>query len=360
MPRLLPLIVIGVCVFLWFRSRKRAAAARTGQVTAPKPPSDGLSKEAARLGFLPESRQNTDRSMPDPELEALRASVARGEWEPAAAFLAATGRDWERRSAVIIDLADAASEEDGWLTAWETARPDDPDAAAVRAKSTVFLAWQLRGSHVAKETSREQFEGFHRVLSRSRDDIARAAELNPEDPSPYITEIWTGLGLGYPHERMHELWAQITARAPFHYEAHYSALQYWCAKWRGSEELAHDFAARAAAGAPAGTLLPALRLVALFEHQEYPLRVRAYRTPEARAMVDAVLADLPAVPPTHPRLAEVRHLLAFFLVQQQRHAEALEQFRHVDGHVGANPWSLFGDTAKLYCRFRERAIDGAS
>ncbi|MGA5130764.1 hypothetical protein ACPCTO_13235 [Streptomyces olivoreticuli] len=360
MARLLPLIVIAVWIFFWFRSKKRAAARPDRAAEVKAAPATGLSKEAAALGLLPESAQNTERSMPDPELDSLRASVAQGAWEPAAHFLAVTGRDWERRSAAIIGLADAAAEEDAWLTAWETARPGDPDAAAVRAKSTVFLAWRLRGSHAAKHTGREQFEGFHRVLRRSRDDIARAAELNPEDPSPYITEIWTGLGLGYPHEQMHELWAQITARAPFHYEAHYSALQYWCAKWRGSEELARDFAERAAAGAPAGSLLPALRLVALYEHQEYPLRVRQYRTPEARAMVDAVLADLPAVPPTHPRLAEVRHLVAFFLVQQQRYAEALEQFRRVDGHAGAEPWSRFGDTAELYCRFRERAVQGAS
>ena len=58
----------------------------------------------------------------------------------------------------------------------------------------------------------------------------------------------------------------IIARAPHHYEAHFSALQYWCAKWRGSEKLATEFAERAAANAPLGGLLTVLPLIAHFEH----------------------------------------------------------------------------------------------
>lgn len=96
------------------------------------------------------------------------------------------------------------------------------------------------------------------MLERSCEEIGRAAALNPDDPTPYITEIWGALGLGYPHSRMGRLWTEITARAPHHYEARFSALQYWCAKWRGSEELATAFAERAAANAPLGGLLTVL------------------------------------------------------------------------------------------------------
>ncbi|MFI9201541.1 hypothetical protein [Streptomyces sp. NPDC053048] len=346
MARLLPLLVIAVGVYLWIRSRRRARGSGTYA---------GTGASARKLGFLPTSGQNTERSMRDPELDALTASVRAGQWEPVARALAAVGKDWERRSAMIIEVADEAAKEDGWLTAWEAARPDDPDAAAVRAKSTVFLAWELRGSAWAKDTTSEQFEGFRRVLRRSLEDIERAKALNPEDPSPYITEIWTGLGLGYPHEKMHELWAEITARAPYHYEAHFSALQYWCAKWRGSQELAREFVERAVAAAPHGTLLPALRLVSWWEHRDREASEKDYRGPELMSYVDAVLADIPMVPPTHPRLAEVRHLTAYFLVRQERYAEALEQFRMVDGHVGAVPWSYFPEPAEMYCAFRDLA-----
>ncbi|MEU1814878.1 hypothetical protein ABZ543_06750 [Streptomyces roseifaciens] len=355
MARLLPLLVIALGIFFWYRSRRNAAG-RPGSAASSAP---GLSQEAAALGFLPQDRQDTERLTCDPQIDAAREAAERGAWEPAARAMTAVGRDWERRTALVIALAHVAAEEDAWLTAWQAACPGDPGAAAVRARSTVFLAGKLRGSGYAKDTSAEQFEAFHRVLLRAREDIALAMELDAEDPSPYVSDLWAGLGLGYPHAYVDELWAEITTRAPFHFEAHYGALQYWCAKWHGSEELARAFADKAAAGAPAGTLLPALRLIAHFEHLDRPLNAKHYGTPEVAAMTDAVLADLPAVRPDHPRLAEVRHLLAFFLVQQKRHAEALEQFRAVDGCVGSLPWDYFGDPAKLYCDYRERAVQGA-
>ncbi|MFF7725298.1 hypothetical protein [Streptomyces sp. NPDC008001] len=358
MPRLLPLLVIAVWIFFWYRNRKRATARPACTTTAPAATSR-LSAEAAALGLLPQDQQDTERVRRDPQIDGAREAAERGAWEPAAEAMTAIGKDWERRTALVIALAQAAAEEDAWLTAWEAARPGDPDAAAVRARSTVFLAWELRGGHTADRTSAEQFEGFHRVLLRAREDIARAIELAPEDPSPHVSDLWAGLGLGYPHAYMHELWAEITTRAPYHYEAHYSALQYWCAKWHGSAEMARDFADKAASGAPAGTLLPALRLVAHFEHLDRPFLGRHYRTPEARAMADALLADLPAVRPDHPRLPEARHILAFFLVHQKRYAEALEQFRLVDGCIGSVPWRYYGDPAARYCDYRERAVQGA-
>ncbi|MFG2354081.1 hypothetical protein [Streptomyces sp. NPDC048521] len=320
----------------------------------PSPDDDTVAAEAAeKLGLLPAERQNTDYAAPLPaDWAAARTAVRGGDWEPAAALLGAIGRDWERRSAVAYLLAECAAEEDAWLLAWEAARPGDPDAAVVRARSTVILAWELRGAQQAKHTTREQFEGFHRTLAAAREEIARAAALNPDDPTPYIAETWVALGLGYPNAEMDKLWAEITNRAPHHYEAHFSALQYWCAKWRGSERLAFEFAERAAAEAPLGSLLTALPLIAHFEHDDSE-DTAADNTPEMLARVEAALADAAAADPAHPRLPELRHLLAFYLHLQGRDEAALEQFKLVDGHVDALPWRYRGNgMAAYYCQVR--------
>ncbi|WP_250402503.1 hypothetical protein [Streptomyces cellostaticus] len=311
-------------------------------------------KAAERLGLLPVERQNTEHAAPLPaDWAAALTAVRAGDWRPAAELLSGIGRDWERRSAVGFLLAERAAEEDEWLLAWETARPDDPDAAMVRARSTVVLAWKLRGAKTGEHTTREQAEGFHRMLRGAREEIARAAALNPDDPTPYITEIWVALGLGYPNAEMEKLWAQITTRAPHHYEAHFSALQYWCAKWRGSERLAFDFAERAAAEAPAGSLLTALPLIAHFEHDDSD-DTAADNTPLMLARVEAALADAAAADPSHPRLPELRHLLAFYLHLQDRDEAALEQFKLVDGHVDALPWRYRGDgMARHFCQVRD-------
>ncbi len=323
-----------------------------------------VAARVAALGLRPPARQNTELPAPhEPALTVALAAAKAGDWQPAATLLDGTAaqRDWERRSHFCEQLADLAAEDDAWLLSWEAARPDDPAAALVRARSTVLLAWKIRGAKRASSTTHEQFEGFRRTLLRARDEHTRAAALAPEgDPVPYVAEIWTALGLGHPHEEMHRIWKEITSRAPHHYEAHFSAMQFWCAKWRGSEALARAFGVRAAAEAPAGSLLSVFPLIAHFEHDDSD-SADVDRTPEMFATVDAILADVAAADPGHPRLAEVRHLLAYYLYLQERWDEALEQFRLVDGHVGAFlPWRYRGNAAEEFCRMRDECVANGS
>ncbi|QES46609.1 hypothetical protein DEJ50_00840 [Streptomyces venezuelae] len=347
-------VVIGIVIALATAYYRRLAGDSS---------SGSSSRTSEKLGFLPQGRQNTGRASSDPELERAEAAAARGRWEPAAHLLAASRQraDWARRSYYAGAFGTHQAARPGsWLHAWEEAvGPDDPDLALVRSKATVSLAWHLRGGGWAKDTSREQFEGFHATLVRVPRENARAAELNPDDPTPYINEIWAGLGLGYSHEDMHGIWKEVTARDPYHYGAHYAALQYWCAKWRGSEERAMSFAREAAAAAPLGSLLTALPLIAWYEHHDSDAKAADFRAPHLIAAVDAALADVAAAPSEHPATADVRHLLAYFLTRQNRHAAALAQFRLVDGYVDALPWRYWSDPAAAYCRWRERAARGA-
>ncbi|KOG32777.1 hypothetical protein AQJ84_34565 [Streptomyces resistomycificus] len=354
-----PLLLIG----LYFAKAIVQGAAEGWREGSEESTEYELPAEAAALGLLPPERQNTDTAAPVPaDLAAAVAAAKAGDWQPAAALFDETAsvRDWERRTSHCEALADVAAEDDTWLLAWEAARVDDPGAALVRARSTVFLAWNIRGGKRAQYTTGEQFEGFHRVLAQSREEHARAAALAVEgDPSPYVGEIWTALGLGYPNSEMDRLWKELTDRAPHHYEAHFSALQYWCKKWRGSERLARDFAARAAEQAPLGSLMTAFPLIAHFEHDESD-SAEADRTPEMRSLVDAALTDVAAADPAHPRLAEVRHLLAFYLCLQDRDEAAVEQFRLVDGYVNALPWRYRGDKAAEFCRMRDLSLANAA
>ncbi|MBB0245788.1 hypothetical protein FNQ90_17165 [Streptomyces alkaliphilus] len=352
----------GVFVREYVRELRSGDAPEAGDGATEEAP--GPSRRAGDLGLLPPELQDTRTAFPLPEevTDALRAARG-GVWKPAATLLGAIGTDWEARSYVSFLLGEIAAVDDGWLRDWEAELPGCADAAVVRARATVILAWKLRGSRRAAHTSAEEFEDFHLVLNRSRADIARAAELNPADPTPHITEIWTALGLGYDHERMERLWAEITARAPHHYEAHFSALQYWCAKWRGSHQKAMEFAGRAAASAPLGSLLTAMPLIAHYERalHEGDTSVEPDRTPEMIARVDAALMDVAAADPDHLRIAEVRHLLAYYLTWQDRQEAAVEQFRLVDGYVGALPWRYEGDhAAEEFCRVRDLAVEAAA
>ncbi|MFE7774053.1 hypothetical protein ACFU5O_09145 [Streptomyces sp. NPDC057445] len=357
MPRLIPLIMIAAAVYFWLKHRRDTSskAASPERIAAAR---DAMAHRAVQLGFVPQDEIDAEHAGPQaPELTAALAAARAGDWEPAAALLASTGKDWELSSRYTTALSGVAVDDDTWLLAWEAARPDDPDAAVVRAESAIGLAWAARGGARAKDTTQEQFQGFHQLLLQAGTAVERAAELaGDDDPRPAAVGIWVMVGLGRPHDEMRGHFEEVTTRAPYLYPAHFSALQYWCQKWMGSVELGTEFAAEAAASAPLGSLFHAFPLICWFEHETFGHTSRGFRTPEVSALADALTADVAAADPGHPRLHEVRLLLAWYLVQLDRSEEALEQFRAVDGYAGAFPWNRFPDPAAKYAAARDLTV----
>ncbi|MER6534070.1 hypothetical protein ABT215_09690 [Streptomyces sp900105755] len=304
--------------------------------------------DPAKYGLVPAAQLDSGSAGPDPEADAVAAAALAGDWRRAAAYLAGAGRDWDLRWYRLGVLVHAAAEDDAWLKAWRTEYPGDPSAALVHADSLVVLAGQVRGANLAKNTTTEQFEGFHRLLAEALPACREAAWMAPEDPCPWIAQITVALGLGWSHDDFRALWAEITARDPHHFGAHMSALQYWCAKWRGSHELMYAFAGQAAAAAPQGSLLPVLPLYALMEHAVREPKAPVYDQPFVQTAVDATLDAVDRVPAGHHRLPTVRHLLADTLFQTKRYPEAVEQFRAVGGYVGSPPWSYSANPVKAF------------
>lgn len=356
MARLIPIAVLLFMIYSWYRGRQRALP--RGVVH-----SRGMTKAAARLGLVPAEQLDTEHGLaPDPRFTAVREAVRAGDWEAGARFLAEAGRDWQERDRRSAVLGAEAVKNDAWLLAWKTERPEDPGAALVHARSLVYLAWEIRGSAYAKHTTQEQFAGFHRVLGQAQQACAQAQSLGGDDPCPFIVELPLARGLGYTHERFEEVWAEVVRRDPHHLAAHSAALQYWCAKWHGSHELAESFARSAAEKGAPGQLLSLLPLEA---YHEYEIahgdleRDEFYRRPVIVAAVDAALVDVAAAAAANPddwRIPQVRHLLASLLFWQERYEAAIEQFRLIDGYIDAMPWYYVGDRnrmIKAYVRQRD-------
>lgn len=359
MLRLIVIVVVVTAVWLIVRARTSPS------IGAELNESNGkLSKRAAALGLLPKERLNTELSSPpDPSLVALCQAARAGDWRPASHALALTlhHRDWHRRARVASALGQAAAVDDSWLLAWEREAPDDPGAALVRGDGSVALAWQIRGGGWGSTVGEERAVAFLRTAQRAQEALRHAIALAPGDPTPYDSLIWTLTAQNRPHDEMRAVWAELRASAdPYQYDAHYAALQYWCAKWHGSEPEATEFATGAAGTAPAGTLLGMLPLISWYEHEDDDATDESFRHPVLIAAVDWLLTDIAAAPPTHPNLVSARHFAAYFLVRQRRYEAALEQFRLVDGYVGASPWRYYNDSAGFYCATREVAVKGAA
>ncbi|WP_328397120.1 hypothetical protein OHS70_13530 [Streptomyces sp. NBC_00390] len=310
-------------------------------------------------GFVREEELDVRLPGPDQDLLDVLDVVQRTqEWRAASQLLAGTPKEGETRWQRVQAFAGAASLElqqqpgtgGAWLRAWRSESPKDAGGAQVHAEFLVQQAWR---------SSAAGTDDFRIILEEARSVCAEAALLAPGDPVPYIVELAVARGLGYPHEQFDQLWAKVIDRAPEHMGAHLAALHYLCEKWHGSREEADHFATTAAARAPHGSVLAALPLFAVYEHLPEVNLVRSfYQSAVVTKAVEGSLFAVHSARPDDPMLAHVRHLLILFLVRSECWAEAMNQVVHVDGHVGALPWTHSDDPAAAYTIHRNLAVAG--
>jgi hypothetical protein len=327
-------------------------------------PGDPDAADPENYGFLREEEQDVRLPGPDQDLLDVLDVVQRTQdYRAASQLLAGTEITSETRWQRVQAFAGAAalelqqrpggvSEAPGgqWLRVWRAEAPKDAGGAAVHAEFLLQQAWR---------TSTPGTDEFRIIMEEARETCGQAALLSPGDPVPYIVELAVARGLAYPRADFEQLWLKILDRAPAHMGAHLAALHYWCAKWHGSREVATAFAEAAATRAPRGSLLAAMPLFSVFEHLPEVNLVRGfYQSEVVTRAVHGALFAVHAARPDDPMLPHVRHLLVFFLVRGERWAEAMDQLTHVDGHVGALPWTLSADPAAQFAVYRALAVAG--
>ncbi|MFE9098669.1 hypothetical protein [Streptomyces sp. NPDC007264] len=327
-------------------------------------PGDPDAADPADYGFV--RQEELDVRMPGQDqdlLDVLDVVQRTQDYRAASQLLAGTEAESETRWQRVQAFAGAASLElqqrpggvsetpgGQWLRVWRAEAPKDPGGAAVHAEFLVQQAWR---------TSTPGTDEFRIIMEEAKAACADAALLAPGDPVPYIIELSVARGLAYPQAEFEQLWLKILDRAPTHMGAHLAALHYWCEKWHGSRALAYSFAESAAARAPQGSLLAAMPLFAVFEHlPEVHLVNSFYRSEVITKAIHGALFAVQSARPGDPMLAQVRHLLVLFLVRSERWAEAMAQLVHIDGHVGALPWTLSADPAADYAVYRALAVAG--
>ncbi|MFF3329148.1 hypothetical protein ACFYWX_06220 [Streptomyces sp. NPDC002888] len=328
------------------------------------PPGHPDAADPANYGFV--RQEELDIRMPGPDqdlLDVLDLVQRTQDYRAAAQLLSATETEGESRWQRVQAFAGAASLElqqrpggvseapgGQWLRVWRAEAPKDAGGAAVHAEFLVQQAWR---------TATPGTDAFRIIMEEARDACGQAALLSPGDPIPYIVELSVARGLAYSQSEFEQLWLQILDRAPAHMGANLAALHYWCEKWHGSRESAYSFAEAAAARAPQGSLLAAMPLFAVFEHlPEVNLVSGFYRSEVVSKAVHGALYAVHSARSDDPMLAHVRHLLVFFLVRAERWSEAMNQLIHVDGHVGALPWTLSADPAAEFAVYRALAVAG--
>ncbi|MFB7615522.1 hypothetical protein [Kitasatospora sp. NPDC056181] len=302
-------------------------------------------------GLAPRAQLDPERAGPPMSAELRREAQAiadaawDGDWRPAAAYVAGAGRSWDERWSRLELLTEIADSGDAWLTAWRIADPNCCDAATLEAKLLVRRAWAIRGSGFAHEVPPENMARFRELLPAAIEAARRAALLSSEDPGPWVVMVTAARGAQYTPEQFAPLWAGLAERAPHHYEGHWQGMQYWCAKWYGSDREMLAFAERAMDAAPAGSPLPGIYLHAVHELAKRNAAGKLLASAQAKRRLRAVAAALATVPPDDPHLPALRHLLASFFYTSGLYAPALEQFRLLGPWCGAAPWTAAEDPA---------------
>ncbi|BFV57567.1 hypothetical protein KCMC57_up26710 [Kitasatospora sp. CMC57] len=315
-------LTIAVCALLYtlFKSLKAKRAKAVSHAEVLSDPA-----RASQFGLVPNQGLVLGRTTVDDDARIALSAVRDGSWREAAAYVEAAGTDWDERWERTELFVNPACQDDSWLNAWRMEQPESSDAAALHVVALVHAGWAIRGSGYADTVTDEMRDGFRRKLQQATEAAAEAVRLAPAaDPGPYLAQLALARGDNWSNERFQAFWAEVVKRTPLNRDAHWQAMQYWCRKWHGSNKLMHAFVDEAIATAPAGSLLSTLKLDAYGEQYD---KAETLDTPELRAAVDAVLADIAAARPDHPELAGARGRMIGFLAGQGRHAEALAQFQ---------------------------------
>ncbi|MGW1885928.1 hypothetical protein [Streptomyces sp. NPDC001970] len=280
------------------------------------------------------------------EMQAVADAAWDGDWRPAAAYVEAAGHDWDERWSRMEFLQEIADEADAWVDSWRRSRPENCDAATLHAQLLLHRAWAIRGAEYAHKVPAERMRQFSELLPASITAAKQAAELDPLNPGPWVVMVTAARGVQYSGAQFRPLWDGLVARAPHHYAGHWQALQYWCAKWFGSDALMLEFAERAVGNAPSGSPLAAMHLHALDELGKRSSALPSSR--QAKELLETVARSLNQVPEDDRRLARLRHKLAFHLGKAGLHEAALDQFRRIGPWCGAAPWDEEGDPVAAF------------
>src|ERR1700754_4767447 len=109
-------------------------------------------------------------------------------------------------------------------------------AVAFPRSARCVLAWQARGSGRASTVAQDSWPVFYARLVDADRDLARAAAMDDEDPTPHARSIQAALGLDLGQTEKHKRFGEAARRFRWHRSAHTIMIQATAAKWSGSNQ----------------------------------------------------------------------------------------------------------------------------
>ncbi|WP_031223830.1 hypothetical protein [Streptomyces roseochromogenus] len=260
--------------------------------------------------------------------------------------------DWDRRTHRIDVLA-------GYLAgshlsrSWVTREPRSADAL-------VLHAW----TQVAQARAQGRLEDPAGTI----DTCLRAAELAPEDPTPWVALLAVARLERREQSQVFGVWNEILARDRWNREAYLSMLNYLSPQEAGSRVQILEFVDALRARMPANAPCVATELSAQILHYHAILDRGGFEALVARNHWSQEMAAqaLDRAAHTWSQAGFLRHakaladlnLLAYALMAADRRGEARSVFEAVGGIVTAWPWRTGGDPVTEFDETRQKATMG--
>jgi hypothetical protein len=252
-------------------------------------------------------------------------------------LLEQTPADWDRRAHRMGVLAEflAGSR---LPRSWATREPRN-------ANALVLYAW----SEVVRARSQGRLDDAADVI----DSCLRAAELTPQDPTPWVVLLTAARLERWEQQRVFGVWNEILARDRWNREAYLTMLRYLTPEEAGSRMQVLEFVdalrARMPANAPcAGTELTAqvFQYHSVLDRGGFEALVARNHWSHATAVQALDRVAHTWVQPGFLRHARARadlNVLAYTLLAADRRREARAAFEALGGTVTAWPWEAGGD-----------------
>ncbi|MGX6750611.1 hypothetical protein ACM562_25290 [Streptomyces xantholiticus] len=303
-----------------------------------------LELDDAALGRLLKSLQSTPNTGAIGTTDLYMAQISR--------LLNQSRADWDRRTHQLSVLAYRLSESHG-PRAWATREPRN-------ASALVLSAWA--------QLERGRSRGYLEDAAGIADSCRRAAELAPEDPTPWVVMLGLSRLERRSQPEVFGLWNEALARDRWNREAYLSMLRYLGPEEMGSRSQVLDFVDAIRARIPRNAPCAATELTA---------QVLQYHSILIRGGVEALMArnhwfhasaaqalDRAAHAWAQPgffhhaaALADL-NLLAYALMAAERRREARPVFEAINGTVAVWPWSVGGDPVSEFEKARSRSGTG--
>ncbi|MBL8745473.1 MAG: hypothetical protein JNK58_03860 [Phycisphaerae bacterium] len=250
-----------------------------------------------------------------------------------------------------------------WVEAWVAARPNSASAWLMHGAEAINRAWRERNSTIPERQQGENNQRFTSRLRQADESLARAAELDPGDATPWSWMIRSAIGLKLDDAEIERRFNEAVRRAPNHRQAHSARLQSLASKWGGSNDQVWRFVRHATAGVGPGSPLHVLvaeaHIETWFASAQHHGTVSStfFRDPAIQRSLIAASHDAFEPEAFHPSIDSLRNrnYFAFCLWKAGLLEHAAEHFAALGNRVTQSPWCFAGDPVTAFTEARSES-----